>query len=235
MDTTEPFGVDPTFVEIYDDLFLAQGIHDYQIDWLLSNIQGPRILDVGAGTGRVAIEVKKRVADSVVVAIEPDPSFFEVLQLRLLDSAINCRLEQLHHQRMNSVYATFGSLQYGKTKKSVRESFGVVAAMAMKDGVLALEFHASEYWLDEPSPVRGEYVLSGEALELEVRGAVEPSGKVKASSRLRKEGNPRGVMVEEFWPLSLVECENLAKERGLVNIKSERAGSYNRLVAMVPY
>jgi SAM-dependent methyltransferase len=78
--------------ELYDRLARAEVLHPGLLAWLPDSVE--RIVEVGAGTGRLTLELVRRARQ--VVAIEPAAPLREILARKLAQADHGCRAEVTH-------------------------------------------------------------------------------------------------------------------------------------------
>ena len=232
------FTCDEVFSGIYDELMSVVDPDVSHTQWLTQIVkhrQPARILDVGAGTGRLAKEVSKRFPSSQLTAIEPDEIFFELLSTSSIDAEFANLIDfsKKNASIFDFAYAAYGSLQYVRNIAEIGDNLRALSGVLTPNAMVALEFFSAETYLSISDEVSVPIYLKREIWDFTMKISFHEENRITVDSSVwRRSDGQTGHMSETIVPVSSRECYELLSDAGFEKIDVVSGGAYHRSSAI---
>lgn len=232
------FECDEYFRTCYDEIMGKIDPDVQHKEWLIRTLNGRdpiRILDVGAGSGRVLKQIGDQYPSAELYAVEPDDTIrqqFEVDRATVFPKRIrDCSAERLVFD-VDFVYGTYGPLQYVATREELLDQLKAIRSVMAADGLLAMELFSSEVYLNSIQPTSFTLDIQGEEHSIEFSTVCYANGLVLASTIARRHSDgTTGTMREIFLPVTHDEAVALMEDAGFSDVQVETRGAFHRCVA----
>lgn len=133
------------FAYYYDSLMDEEFYSDY-VKFLLSHIKGETILELGCGTGLMAIELSKE--NKNVYATDLSPQMLEVAKMNAINANVDLMLGKVDmcdfsiNKPVDTVLCLCDSLNYIHKKNQIAKVFKNVHNSLKNDGVFIFDVHS---------------------------------------------------------------------------------------------
>ena len=232
------FYCDDYFNEYYDEVMKTVDPNVDHAEWISAAVSGQRpqrILDIGAGTGRVLAQVASRFPNAKLFAIEPDEKFsqsFADIDANFFSGTVEEAFTAEATMDIDLAFVTYGSLQYISSLSELTESLKTVRRMMTRGGIIAVELFASEIYHAPVQPSPMSLKLGEKPHTISMSSLQYPHGIVAVTTQIKRQSDGKtGVMKECVFPVTRQEAVEALHAAGFSSVQVNLRGAYLRCTA----
>lgn len=238
LDISPIFSCDSYFNENYDEVMRAVDPDADHAEWIARTVGQrlpQRILDIGAGTGRVLTQVASRFPNAKLFAIEPNEKFAQSLagiDVDFFPGTVEEAFAKTATTDIDLAFVTYGSLQYISNLDELAESLKAVRRIMAPGGVVAVELFASEIYHAPVQPSPMSLRLDEELHTIGMSSLQYPDGMVEITTQIKRQSDGKtGVMKECVLPVTRQEAAEAVRTAGFSSVEIKLKGAYLRCTA----
>ncbi len=235
------FECDEFYGRYYDRIMDIVDPHVDHAGWLKSVCSSygtpKKVLDIGAGTGRVTKYMKSVFPHAKIIAVEPDTGLAEHLEpagIFHLPMTIQQAVGDSALKDVDLAYVTYGSLQYVPAWSDLQQTITAVRNILASGGVCAAELYASEVYHADIEPGIFPLVIDEEEFSLSFSVERLPEHLICATTQITRSLDGRtGTMRETVLPVTVDQVQQLFYNAGFSAVEVTLNGAYHRCVGVV--